>query len=161
MFGWLKNTFDFLRYDFPRGLKNLIVWFPVIWRDRSWDHYYIYAILHKKLLLQEKAIRNGIALYSDKTADDIKLCVLLLARLKKDEYHTHAFKQYYDRWGELKMNLRGQCLNIYSEKVNTEKGKELERKDFRRAGNKEHQLRMQDVDLLFKTMNKHIEKWWD
>jgi len=44
--------------EWPRqirqGIKSLIIWFPVIWKDRWWDQYFIYVVLRHKLHLMEK-----------------------------------------------------------------------------------------------------------
>ena len=43
--------------DWPRkfkfGIKNLRVWFGIIWDDRNWDQVYLWKILLKKLQLME------------------------------------------------------------------------------------------------------------
>jgi hypothetical protein len=163
-----KNTIDFFRYDIPYGIKNLIRWFPVIWQDRNWDQYYIYVILHKKLTLMEKGLRNGCHLYADKTADQVKICVLLLDRLIKDEYHENAFKRHEEKWGEAEFNFEDleekpdQCrLLITRLNVKTKKDEEQERKDFMRTSKHSDQMKNQDVEMLFKIMNKHIQGWWD
>ena len=35
--------------DFPKNLKyyfkNIIKWSPILWKDRDWDHYFIYEAL--------------------------------------------------------------------------------------------------------------------
>ena len=41
-----------IRYPFnvvKTGIKNLWIWFPVIWRDRWWDHMYLHNMLKFKL----------------------------------------------------------------------------------------------------------------
>jgi hypothetical protein len=35
--------------NFWYGIRNLIYWFPVIWKDRHWDHDFIMKIVHHKL----------------------------------------------------------------------------------------------------------------
>lgn len=171
-FVWLKcrirNIKHFFQYDIPYGIRNLIRWFPVIWQDRNWDQYYIYVILHKKLFLMERALRNGCHLYADKTADQVKVCVLLLDRLIKDEYHENAFKRHEEKWGEADFNFEDiedrpgmSQLLITRPNVKDEKDDENERKEFRRYSNHEQKLREQDLDMLFKIMRKHIQGWWD
>lgn len=162
------NSKDFFRYDIPRGVKNLITWFPVVWKDRNWDQYYIYVVLHKKLSLMEKGLRNGYNVNADEEADKVKKCVLILDRLIKDEYHEHAFKRHDEIWGppELKFqDIEGdsehKTLNIEHKNVKTKKDEELERKDFKRACEHENELKKQDLDILFRTMRKHIQGWWD
>jgi len=40
--------------NFCTGIKNLIAWFPVIWKDRQWDYMYLLRIINKKLELMLK-----------------------------------------------------------------------------------------------------------
>jgi len=154
--------------DIKIGIKNLITWFPVIWKDRQWDHWFIYEILHKKLSLTEYHIRNyGHHVRAEQDADNIKKCVLLLKRLKDDEYSENAFKQHREKWGEPKFiwkeSDRPDChkLLIEHDTIKTEEDKIQERKDFKNAYDHEDYLKQQDLDLLFKIIRKHIQTWWD
>lgn len=152
-----------------QGIKSLIIWFPVIWKDRWWDHSFIYTMLHHKLHLMEKNIRaHGHHVKHIEDADRIKTCVLLLDRLIKDEYHENVFKPHYDKWGEPKMEFKDwdedpnmSVLNIKYPNVKTDKDKEIESKDFRAKSKMEASLREQDLDMLFSLMRKHIQTWWD
>ena len=35
--------------EFITGIKNLWAWFPIIWKDRDWDGWFIYQIIEFKL----------------------------------------------------------------------------------------------------------------
>jgi len=159
--------------NIPRNIKygvlNLIKWFPVIWQDRDWDHYYLYVILHHKLKHMEHLhIHYSHLMSGSQTATQIKICTNLLDRLIKNEYDESAYKAYYKKWGKSKFNWieipdkpRYTMLDITNEKVKTEKDKKQEKKDFLRAGDHERNIRKQDIEYLFNYMNKHIEGWWD
>lgn len=157
----------FLR-NIKTGIKNLITWLPIIWNDRQYDYWFIYDILHKKLSLMEHFIRNyGYHVRAEQDADNIKTCVLLLKRLKDDDYHENAFKQHREKWGEINFDwLKSDRkdlskLNISHDNIKTEKDKIQERKDFKAACEREDFLKQQDLDLLFTLMGKHIQTWWD
>jgi len=161
----IKDT----RRNLIYGIKNLWIWFPVIWKDRQWDHQYIYGVLRHKLYLTEQLIRHhGYHVYHTKDADKIKVCVDLLDRLIKDEYHEMAFKSHEKKWGRMKLNFKDSINSpgvklavITHPNVKTDKDKINERKDFKIASQRETELREQDLDLLFKMMRKHIQSWWD
>ena len=55
---WWKYDGRYLHKDFVNGMKNLWKWFPTIWKDRDWDHDFIYNILAKKLEFQAKYIEE-------------------------------------------------------------------------------------------------------
>ena len=159
--------------EWPRkirqGVRSLIEWFPVIWEDRWWDHYFIYAVLRHKLHLMEKNIReHGHHVNHVQDADKIKKCVLLLDRLMKDEYHENVYKPHEEKWGEpdfIFTDATGHpnCsqLHIKHPNAKTREDKHLERKEYRRLIHKPEELKKQDIDMLFDYMKKHIQTWWD
>jgi len=155
----IKDQFRNIKY----GVKNLAIWLPVIWKDRWWDSHFIYPIIHKKLSLVEKATRKyGIHVHAEKDADKIRKCVLLLERIMSDEYMKIAFKRHDERWGETTMEFTEKDGVVFRhEKVIDEKDEVAQLKDFKAAMEHEEMLRKQDIELLFKLMNKHIQTWWD
>jgi len=163
----IENIRDFFR-NIKYGIENLIIWFPVIWKDRNWDQVYIYEIFKYKLEQTEKLLRKyGHHVNADHDADNIKICVTLLDRLIKDIYYDQAFNKYHEKWGESKFDFINadqpnmKKLQITHENVNTEEDMKAERKDFKQCCDHEDYLRKQDLDLLFKMMRKHIQTWWD
>ncbi len=114
-----------------QGIRNLVIWFPVIWFDRWWDHSFLYSILRFKLSLMEKGFRTyGISTRSEQDADNIKKCKLLLDRLTNDAYIDYEGK----RGWEPKVRF---------------------------SFEKEEEMIEQDLDLLFKILRKQIRAWWD
>jgi hypothetical protein len=144
------------------GVHNLRYWLPVIWKDRNWDHQFIYDMLHHKMNSMEKSFRHGGFIGHEKEADRIKVCVNLLDRLKKDEYGEMAYKDYYDKWGEPDFNVsdKGICTFIYSKDPNDEDKNERD-KDFRSKMHKKEYMMDQDLGMLFDIMKKRIRYWWD
>lgn len=155
--------------DFVIGIKNLFVWFPVIWSDKQWDHYFIYAILQHKLKLMERYIRlHGVHINNLKDAHKIKMCVLLLERIKKDGYHQNVFKPHYKKWGEPDLVFTDsteypdcQIVDLKYPNIKTDEDDKRQEKEFKFCIDQEAKLRKQDLDLLFKMMRKHVESWWD
>lgn len=159
----LQEFISRLPYLIYYGIKNLLIWFPIIWQDRNWDSYFIYKLLSFKLNLTEKHIRkHDRHTTSVQDANRIKVCILLLDRLIKDEYEENCFKKVDEKWGELKMNLDdNHKIKIYREKVLTEKDHEKERKQSKECYRIADEMRKQDKKLLFTYLFKHIDKWWD
>ena len=71
-----------------KSIKNLIVWFPVIWKDRQWDQSYLYLIMIKKLELMEKFFNSDDCHIADwkLVRDEIRYAKEALIRLEKDNY---------------------------------------------------------------------------
>lgn len=49
-----EKIFDFFSYDIPHGVKNLIIFFKVIWKFRTWDFAYDLEIFKKILEVRLK-----------------------------------------------------------------------------------------------------------
>lgn len=128
------------------SIKNLITWFPVVWKDRQWDHIFLLTILRKKLSLMEKFFREKCNhVNSERDADNIKFAILLLNRIMEDDYSS-VFKPYEVKYGEISFKS-----------FSSEKEKEL----FHKCMEHEVYLRNQDLDVLFSHLRKHILEWWD
>jgi hypothetical protein len=117
----------------------------------------------------EKNIRkNGIHLRAEQDADKMKLCVNLLDRLIEDDYVHNALKYHDRKWGEGEFEFTPvdgkkhlTSLDIIRHKVKTPKDKEQEQKEWRVCLDRSDNLQVQDLELLFKLMRKHIRSWWD
>lgn len=56
---WYWKTWDFFKYDLPKGIKNIIFFWKVIWDFRPWDHTYNLRILSRSLEPLRDSIKNG------------------------------------------------------------------------------------------------------
>ena len=75
------------------GIKNLWKWFPIIWKDRDWDYYYIYQVLKFKLEKQAKHLgEKNWHESSKRDAEVMMTCVRLINKLQNEEY----YEPYYD-----------------------------------------------------------------
>ena len=171
-FRWLPRPlvkiYDFFRYDIPQGIGSLILWFPVIWKDRWWDQYFIYKILHFKLKkMEQNTIKYGHHVGANKCAERMHVCVLLLDRLLKDEYHENAFIWHDKKWGEIEFNFHPidgtehSTLELTRPNCRTDEEHEQENKEYRRISVLVAKKRQYDLEYLFYLLNKYIEGWWD
>lgn len=157
-----KKIVTLFRRDIPYGIRNLLVWFKVIWNDRNWDYHYIFVILRHKLNLMEKAIRNNNNhTEAERDADQIKECVEILDRLINDVYFDLAYEEYHKKWGEIDFKVRDGRLELNNSNVQTPEDHEEERHDFKNATMKEHVMKENDIHKLFALMRNNIQGWWD
>jgi hypothetical protein len=92
---WWRHEARYYHKDFINGVKNLIRWFPVIWRDRNWDHRYIWDVMMKKLSFQAEYIRNcGNHVNHIRDAEKMELAVRLMKRVS-DEHYEMLHSDYY------------------------------------------------------------------
>jgi len=159
---------DFFR-SIKLGVPNLIKWAPVIWKDRDWDHFFLYIILQFKLKQMEKLQReHGVSVSRDKIADQIRTCVLLLERLIKDPYLTMGLKPHEEKWGDSDLNFDkipdrpGFSTAVFTvEKAITPEEIIQENKERMSLYKHSDKLKQNDLDMLFKNMRKYVEGWWD
>ena len=146
-----------------QGIKNLFIWFRIIWNDRWWDHHYLYDILRFKLGLMEKSFRKyGHYVGSEKDAYNMKACCDILDRLIADDYHDDAFKEHDEKWGEIDMKVGPDGkLDITRTNVKTAEDEFIERKEFMERCTAEGQAETDDVIELFKIIARNVQKWRD
>ncbi len=133
----LRNIRDFFRYDVPQGIKSLIRWFPIIWKDRDWDWVFLAKIMEFKLRGMSKNFKEcGHHTRSEKDAYQTLLCAALLKRLINDTYFE---------------DLGGDEPNWY------------QLPEYKRKWIIKHSQNMQKEDLRFlgEILGKYMLHWWD
>ncbi|MDD3123205.1 MAG: hypothetical protein PHC62_06830 [Candidatus Izemoplasmatales bacterium] len=95
---FFTDGFNSLKY----GIKNILFWFPVIWKDRQFDHGYLYTILGKKLELMEAFFLSDDTNVANakKYGKQIKIARILCNRLETEDYsnpNKWADWKYADR----------------------------------------------------------------
>jgi hypothetical protein len=185
---WWKFEGRYYHKDFYRGIKNLIKWFPVIWKDRDWDSSYIFKIMEHKLTLQSKGIGGrGIMMNSKRYAEIMSTCVRLMEKIREEYYHMEYMDYHQtDYWFEdipdkpgfstWESELKSENFDDYFKKYPLihkrvveggegifpaiEEGSETEKKQ-RIAMNIAHINHDRARKLLFKIIESQIERWWD
>ena len=83
------------------GIKNLIIWFPIIWNDRDWDHWFIFALLLRKFKnMLYRYETEELFVGQERIARQLKYCVFLLDRIVNDKYD-------YDNYGQVTIEYKG------------------------------------------------------
>lgn len=120
--------------SFIRGVKNLWRWFPVIWKDRDYDHVFTYDVLIKKLEFQRDFFLSKDACVSNAgdTAKEIQTAIDKLKRTM-DPYEFYEKPVFENKWDHLSEEI---ILNI--DRKYTKDKKEA-----------------------FTYLAKNIDKWWD
>lgn len=124
-----------------KGIKNLLYWLPVIWKDRDYDYGFLLKIMHHKMKAMEKCIGADCSLHNAN---------LLLEDLIANNYDDHVLALNWeiseDENGHLKIDHN-----------NTEE----EVAEFSRQMEEAEATRCKDKDKLFENMAKGIFEWWD
>lgn len=175
----------YLYSELKRGIKNLIYWLPVIWKDKNWDGHYIFEVLKHKLKAQAKHISDKNShTRAQLDARKMRLCVSLIQKLQDSVYsleytnyeeERHWFEPCEDSesysweseniWEDYDTLIKKYPL-IYKKVLNGEGPYSLDGKD----GIEIKKLVVMSIcsinekranRLLFKIMEENIQKWWD
>lgn len=165
----LKIQVSIFFHKIKVGVKNLINWLPIIWKDRDWDFAYYFDIEKKKL-------QNMLKFYEDSSrvvdvdTKYFKICIKLIdAILENDDYLT----QTYDESMSLKdfmLNNRNYKFNHYVNLKN--------RHRFLTSGQYQHFTkslgdnkldahikntiyRLKAKHLYYKILENNVLDWWE
>jgi hypothetical protein len=190
-FDKVKWFFEDLRYlpnSFITGVKNLIKWFPIIWKDRDWDDHYIFQVLKFKLTEQAKYIGGKNRHLSAKRDAELMMTAVKLIDLVKDETYSMEYMDYHktkhffietdkkmgeeksykwksdelsERFDEYFAKYPRQYKRVMNGEINRFRGKPSEKSKQVIAMEIAHENHNRCRKLLFKLMEEHIEGWWD
>jgi len=183
---WWDHDGRYYHKYFKQGVKNIIYWFPIIWKDRNWDGHYIFEILQHKLKAQADYIgRRDFHTRAQLDAKRMRLCVKLIKKVQEEDYTMEYMDYAKDRVWFTPCEDRPDLHQYNSEEV-WEKYDEYFKKypliykrvlkgegvftlngrdesDMKKviAQNIAHLNHDRARKLLFKIMEENIEGWWD
>ena len=183
---WWRWNARYMHKDLVQGVKNLWKWFPIIWKDRDWDHNFIYTLLAKKLEFQAKYIGNGGIHVDAKRDAERMMLVAKLIKLQQDDFYAMEYMDYQvtedyftliddkPEYLEWKQDTISETFVDYFAKYPLYHKRAIEyimanQKRFTSKHTDDQliamvmgNLRQQKCkDLIFKLLNQHIDSWWD
>jgi hypothetical protein len=181
---WWKHDGKYLHLEFKRGVKSLIYWFPIIWKDRNWDSHYIFEIMKHKLSAQANYIgHRDLHTRAQEDARRMRLCVKLMGLIQEEFYSSeyldyHKTKHWFEDVPEhpglssWESRILGENFDDYFKKYPLIYKKVLNGEGvFNREGREDDkQIIAMNIGyinhvrarkLLFKIMESEIEGWWD
>jgi hypothetical protein len=179
---WWDHEGRYTLRNFKVGVKNLRYWLPVIWKDRNWDHQYVFTILQHKLKAHAEYIGSrDIHTRAKRDAEVMMTCVRLIEKIQ-DEFYTMEYMEYekvkhwfepaekegYITWesrqlGENFNDYFAKYPLVYKRVLNGEGWLKIEddKDKHQIASNIAHINHNRARKLLFKIMEQNIERWWD
>lgn len=120
------------------GIRNLIRWTPIIWRDRDFDWDYLARIMERKMTWMADRFESPDCPVSDakRMGRQVRTCAILLRRLMDDDYFENAG---YGREAWLSASDRKRSRMAYHARDMAE----------------------QDKRYLGKLIGKYLDHWWD
>lgn len=172
---WYRDARIAVR-DVQQGIHNVIIWFPIIWEDRQWDHVFFLRMMRHKLSLMESRLREGYFEGYEAESDAALAAILRLDALIADEYGSRAHHRHEAVWGvpimefvpylgnrdaDIPATEKLTELKITYPTVHSEEDAEAERKHLLAELEIAKQEHDADFDALLKILRDHLEKWWD
>lgn len=146
-----------------KGIKNIIRWAPIIYKDRDWDYTYFYDILEFKLKsiadsIEKNQHHEGYEIH----VANIREAIRLIEVLRSEKYYDEVWEYYPNEFEE---NLDAHFAKYPKEYKEVLKGwKPKEGEVFGKltiSYRISQMLHERDKAKLFDILRKDIECWWD
>ncbi len=169
--------------NFIDGIKNLIKWFPVIWKDRDWDHDFIFNILEFKLKNQSKDMAtHNFHTLAQYDSYKMNTCVKLIQKIREGYYETESSQYEVSEFHTLTkeeqdklkgheklramLNIKNEWYDQYFQKHKSsyrqvlKQNPELLKDPHLTALYLSRYIHNRAKRILFDIMERHIECWW-
>lgn len=123
-----------------QGIKSLWYWLPIIWKWDVYDYHFTLMVFHHSLKGLYKFLASGgcQAIHNPKKIQRLKVTLLLLERVLKDNYHDL-------------------CRDLDEPYYLSEQEFFLIEKNY----DDWHYLAKQDWHTLWEYIEKYMQVWWD
>lgn len=174
-----KQEYRYYPRNFVRGVRNLIKWGPVIWKDRDWDDTFLFEIIKFKISkMSESHGKIFPHMGSERNVEIMKTVVRLIEKFQSEEY-LHEYFTYVDDeytfekiegtdFFEVKTKNLRDDLDEYFAKYPLLKRRALNHKIYKEnpssvnlamaMGFVQHERAKR---LIFELLNRNIDKWWE
>lgn len=151
--------------EIRRGIRNLIYWAPIIWQDRNFDYVYLYRILRHKIKAMSDSIPDWYRVDNEEVQESMDLCVKILDDLLNDVHEQKAFDAHEEIFGKAKWEFSPSKehpgyseLNITYPDAEDQEVADRALISFGQIAEMTNQL---NKKLLFETISRYIDRWWD
>lgn len=144
----VRKIYDLFRYAIPRFLGNVWYFRSSLANTYDFDYSGSLYFMREHFKQLEPTLRNGYHLNGDKTADKVKVCILLLDRI------LDSSEQY--SLSELDLDFSGKRVTLKRKPKNSEHPRHGTKTYWEVTKIKEDQ----DWELLMKMLNKHMRSFW-
>lgn len=150
-------------FDFIYGVKNLVKWFPVVWKNRGWDYCFMFPLWEKQFEEMERSFSkaNGFIVGNKKRLERIRICKEICKRLGDDFwYHDNLFMFHDRKWGVGDFRVIDGKFELCKENVKTPEDEALETKQFLNLCKMEENHKKEDMQMLLNYIGKYWQTWW-
>jgi hypothetical protein len=174
-----KFEYQYYPRNFIHGVKNLIKWFPIIWKDRNWDDSFFWTIVKFKITKMSKSHGAYMPYVGNKRNVEIMNLIVRLIDKFQDETYLHEYFDYVDEkiWFE-KVEGAG-YYNMKSEILKDDLDEYFQKYPLLKKQAEQHRFYKQNPyratlaismgfiqherakRLIFELLNRHVDKWWE
>jgi hypothetical protein len=95
------------------GIRNIVIWTPVIWDDHDWDWAYLAKIMEFKFRKMSHCFKyHGNSVNCEKDAKNLLICAELLKRLRDDDFVGEDYRKHENQMTECQ-RLLGKMIGKY------------------------------------------------
>ena len=81
-------------YNIRRGIRNIIRWLPIVWKDEDYDWEYLARIMEVKMRWMSDHFKDyPIVADSKEMSKELLICIELIKRLRKDSFAGNTYKE--------------------------------------------------------------------
>jgi hypothetical protein len=166
------------------SIHNLIKWFPIVWRDRDWDHSFTYDVIRFKLEQQATHLaKHNKFVNTQANVDHARTMVKLIERNRDGHYGMEYINHHETEWEfleienkpdykQLEIHVTSEDFDPYFAKYPRVYKQVLAGKintgiDFDPADRKDlafaisHYNEQRCKRILFKMLERNLDKLWD
>ena len=161
MFDTFKDYIMTFFYKVKYGIKNIFIWFPIIWKDRNYDSIYLFKLLDFKLKLISNEMK-GKFIGAEEEIEQINSIRDAIKRLIKDDYCHDEWIEHKEKFGNIIHFIEKENKFItvkYSKCLTNDEEKKGDEELFR-IFELEEERRKQDIEFIFNNIKNNILKWW-
>lgn len=174
-----KFEYQYYPRNFIHGVKNLIKWFPIVWKDRNWDDSFFWTIV--KFKISDMAKTHGSRMPYVGYERNVEIMNLIVRLIEKFESETYLH-EYYDYvedkvWFE---KIEGtDNYEMKSETLMDNLDEYFKKYPLLKKQAEQHLIYKQNPDrvtlaismgmiehekakrLIFELLNRNVNKWWE
>ena len=174
-----KFEYRYYWSNLKNGIRNLIAWFPVVWKDRDWDDNFFFEVVKFKITKMAKTHGTHMPYVSQERNVEIMNLVVRLIDKFQNETYLHEYYDYVEDnvWFEkiegsdqyeMKSETLVDNLDEYFKKYPLLK-KQAEQHPFYKQNPDRVTLAIsmgmiqhdKAKNLIFELMKRNVEKWWE
>jgi hypothetical protein len=140
-----------------KGLKNIIQYAPLIYKDRDWDYSFYEKLMLFKLKRMYKSLLKSHVMSdfnNDRTQSlkALKICITILKR-RKNDFYFGLFSDYIDqKLIFIKVDLGYQLSPDY--RISSDE------KNYYKCKSNARAIEKRDFELYHKLLLQYSEYWW-